>query len=108
VQGADAPARWLAEQRGHGLPGRVATQAASVQEILALVANRRGICLVPAPVARDHPRVDVTYLPVTDAEPAVVSLAWAPGSRRPVQDAFIQTVREVAKARYGTRGSSAA
>jgi DNA-binding transcriptional LysR family regulator len=90
------PIRWLTEQQRHGLPGRVAAEAESVQEILTLVASGRGVCLVPAPVARHYPRADVSYVPVADAEPAVVSLAWARGSLRPVAEAFIELAREVA------------
>jgi hypothetical protein len=51
---------------------------------------------VPAPAARLYPRTDVSYVEVRDAAPAVVSLAWARESRRPVVDAFIETVRRVA------------
>ena len=91
------PVRWLAEQRRHGLPGRVAAQAASVQEILTLVATGRGVCLVPVPVARHHPRADISYVEVADAEPAVISLAWTHGSLRPVVQAFIELAREVAR-----------
>ncbi|MGZ4187195.1 MAG: LysR family transcriptional regulator [Solirubrobacteraceae bacterium] len=90
------PVRWLTEQQRHGLPGRVAAEAASVQEILTLVASGRGVCLVPAPVARHHPRPDVSYIQVTDADPALVSLAWARGSLRPVVDTFIEVARQVA------------
>jgi DNA-binding transcriptional LysR family regulator len=90
------PTRWLVEQRRHGLPGRVAAEAASVQEILALVASGRGVCLVPAPVARHYARPDITYVEVSDAEPAVVSLAWARGSLRPVVQTFIDEARDVA------------
>ncbi len=93
-----SPERWLAEQRRHGLPGRVAAEAASVQEVLTLVATGRGISLVPASVARHYPRADVTYVEVTDAEPALVSLAWNPRHVRPVVEAFIRTAREVAGA----------
>lgn len=93
---AGPPTRWLAEQRRHGLPGRIAAQAASVQEILTLVATGRGVCLVPAPVARHYPRADVTYVEVPDAEHAVISLAWAPGALRPVVQAFIDAARAVA------------
>jgi DNA-binding transcriptional LysR family regulator len=105
VESSGAPARWLAEQHRHGLPGRVAAEAASIQEILTLVAAGRGICLVPEPAARHYPRDDVADVEVSDAEPAVVSLAWAPGPRRPVVDAFVQTVREVAAARRGRRAA---
>lgn len=91
------PTRWLAEQRRHGLPGRIAAEAASVQEILTLVATGRGVCLVPAPVARHYPRADVSYVEIPDAEPAVISLAWAHGTLRPVAQAFIDLAREVAR-----------
>jgi DNA-binding transcriptional LysR family regulator len=90
------PPRWLAEQRRHGLPGRVAAKSTGVLEILTLVAAGRGICLVPSAVARHYPRSDVTYSPIEDAEPALVSLAWRPGALIPSLTAFIQTVREVA------------
>ncbi len=90
------PPRWLAEQRGHGLPGRVAAQSTSVQEILTLVAAGLGVCLVPAAVGRHYPRSDVSYVAVDDAEPAIVSLAWRPGTLSAPIEAFIKSVHEVA------------
>jgi DNA-binding transcriptional LysR family regulator len=93
-----APPRWLDEQRRHGLPGRVAAQCTSVQEILALVAAGRGVCLVPRAVARHYPRADVSYVPVADADAAVVSLARPQGRPSPSVQAFIETAREVAGA----------
>jgi DNA-binding transcriptional LysR family regulator len=99
VDGADPdrpPARWLAEQHRHGLAGRVAAEAASLQEILTLVATGRGVCLVPATVARQHRRSDVRYVEVRDAEPAVVSIVWSRPDLRPEVDAFIRTARTVA------------
>ena len=90
------PPRWLAEQRRHGLPGRVVANSTGVMEVLTLVAASRGICLVPSAVARHYPRRDIAYVPIEDAEPAVVSLAWRPGSMITALAAFIETVREVA------------
>jgi DNA-binding transcriptional LysR family regulator/protein-tyrosine-phosphatase len=90
------PPRWLAEQRRHELPGRIAAQATSLQEILALVAAGRGVCLLPQAVARHHPRAGVTYVPVTDADPAVVSLAWRPEPISPAVNAFIEASRQIA------------
>jgi DNA-binding transcriptional LysR family regulator len=92
------PLRWTSEQRRHGLPGRVAAEATSVQEILALVAATHGVCLVPSAVTQHYPRTDVAYVPVSDAEPAVVSLAWRPGRVSPAADAFIHAARQVATA----------
>jgi DNA-binding transcriptional LysR family regulator len=99
VEAPGPPARWLAEQARHGLPGRAAAQAASVQEILTIVASGRGVSLVPASVSEHYPRADVDYVEVTDADPAVVSLAWQPGSLRPTVEAFIETARELASGR---------
>ena len=93
------PARWLTEQRRHGLPGRVAARATSVQEILTLVAAGRGIAIVPAAVATQQPRPHIVYLPVTDADPAVVSLARRPGSTNPTVQLFVQSARDVAASR---------
>jgi DNA-binding transcriptional LysR family regulator len=98
VESQDTPARWLSEQRRHDLPGRVAAKAISVPEILTLVAAGRGVCLVPSAVARHYPRQDVSYVPVTDADPAVVSLAWPRGRVRPAVEAFIEASRQVAAA----------
>jgi DNA-binding transcriptional LysR family regulator len=96
VRGDGPPPRWLAEQHRHGLPGRVAAQAASVQEILTLVAAGRGVCLVPSPVAHHHPRGDVAYVPVSDAAPAVLSLAWRRDGLGRAAQSFVETAREVA------------
>jgi DNA-binding transcriptional LysR family regulator len=96
---ADLPVRWLAEQRRHELPGRAAATATAVEEILTLVAAKHAVCLVPATVARNFPRDDVVYVPVEDAERAVVSLAWRQGTLRPPAAAFVETVRAVASGR---------
>jgi DNA-binding transcriptional LysR family regulator len=90
------PARWLAEQHRHGLNGRVAAEAASVQELLTLVAAGLGVSLVPAPVVGRFPRDDVRYIPVLDAEPAVVSVAQPATAQRPIVQAFIETARRLA------------
>jgi DNA-binding transcriptional LysR family regulator len=97
------PRRWLAEQARHGLPGRVAAQAASVQEILTLVAAGRGVSLVPASVAQHYPRADVAYVQVTDADPAVVSVAWPRAGVRPLVAAFVETARGEAQSHLGVR-----
>jgi DNA-binding transcriptional LysR family regulator len=93
------PTRWLAEQRRHGLPGRIAARATSVQEILTLVAAGRGIAIVPAAVAVQQPREHIVYVPVTDADPAVVSLARRPGPTNPTVETFIDSARDVATRR---------
>ena len=102
VEASAPPKRWLAEQARHGLPGRIAGRAASVQEILALVAAEKGVCLVPASVAQHYPRADVVYVAMSDADPAVISLAWPRGDLRPIVGAFIEATRRLALARAST------
>jgi DNA-binding transcriptional LysR family regulator len=101
VEASVPPKRWLAEQARHGLPGRIAAEAASVPEILTLVAAGKGVCLVPASVARHYPRADLVYIEVSDADPAVVSLAWPRGGLRPIVGAFIEAARRIAPASAG-------
>jgi DNA-binding transcriptional LysR family regulator len=96
VDAAAPPMRWLGEQARHGLPGRIAARAASVQEILTLVAAGQGICLVPLSVSQHYPRADVAFVEVADADPAVVSLAWPRPGLRPIVEAFIDAARRCA------------
>jgi DNA-binding transcriptional LysR family regulator len=100
------PPRWLAEQRRNQLPGRIAAQATSLQEILALVAAGRGVCLLPSAVAQHHPRAGVTFVPIADADPAVVSLAWRQGPIWPAVSAFIEASRQVAASKTGVQAES--
>jgi DNA-binding transcriptional LysR family regulator len=93
-----APARWLAEQRRHGLPGRVVAKTRSLQEILTLVAAGRGVCLVPEAVALHERRADISYVPLIDAEPAVVSLVWDPERSSPTLQEFVVVAHQVADA----------
>jgi DNA-binding transcriptional LysR family regulator len=92
------PVRWLAEQQRHGLPGRVSSEASSLQELLTLVAAGRGVSLVPAAVAANHARTDIAYLPVENAEPAVLSVAWRRADKRPILQALLALARKHAKA----------
>ena len=98
LEASAPPKRWLTEQARHGLPGRVAAAAASVQEILTLVAAGQGVCLVPVSVANHYTRSDIAYVEVSDADPAVISIAWPRGGSRPIVGAFIDMTRRLATA----------
>ena len=93
----DALKRWRDEQRRHGLPGRIAGRARSVTELLTLVAAGTGITLVPASVARQHRPPMITYIPVTDADPAVISLVWPTGALSPVGHGFVRVAQDEAQ-----------
>ena len=54
----------------------------------------QGITLVPESVARLYSRPDITYVPVPDAEPDHVLLAWEANRRSPLVEAFVEAVVE--------------
>ena len=93
----NAIGRWKDEQRRHGLPGRIAGRARSVTELLTMVAAGSGITLVPVSVARQHRPPTITYIPVTNAEPAVISLVWPAGTLSPTAQAFVEAAQEQAQ-----------
>jgi len=87
--------------------GRVAAEATSLQEILALVAAGRRVCLVPSAVAQHHPRAGVTFMPIADADPAVVSLARRRGPICPAVKAFIEASRQLVAGRQVAEANTA-
>ena len=95
--GPNALGRWKDEQRRHGLPGQIAGRARSVTELLTMVAAGVGVTLVPVSVARQHRPPTITYIPVTDAEPAVISLIWPTGGLSPSAQAFVEAAKEQAQ-----------
>lgn len=95
--------RWLAEQRAHGLPGRIVAEASSVQEFLNLVAAGEGVCVVPAEAREFNPWPGVVYVPVDDAEPTTTSLATRRGEDRVVAP-LVTAARELSAAAAGPGG----
>jgi len=59
-----------------------------------VVASGRA-SVFPAPVAGRYPRDDVSYVMVTDAEPAAVSIARQAVGVRPIVQAFAEIARRL-------------
>ncbi|MFT4294483.1 MAG: LysR family substrate-binding domain-containing protein [Micropruina sp.] len=57
------------------------------------VALEIAVLRVPMSIARTHSRRDLTYRPVTDAEPTRIGLAWRMDDPHPLTDEFIGVVR---------------
>lgn len=74
---------WLAEQHRHGLPGRIAAEIEDASQLFGFLASGRGVCLVPEAASRAMARPGIAFVPVVDADPAVVSLVWRPGAASP-------------------------
>ncbi|MGW3950370.1 LysR family transcriptional regulator [Streptomyces sp. NPDC004752] len=85
-----AEERWLR----HRDPLRDDVPIRTVEEKFECVAAGTGITLVPASVAEQYARPDLTYVPVRDAEPDQVFLAWAASHHSPLIAEFARTARE--------------
>ncbi|WP_330460733.1 LysR substrate-binding domain-containing protein [Streptomyces sp. NBC_00820] len=73
----------------------------TIEEKFECVAAGTGITLVPRSVAEQYSRPDISYVPVTDAEPDQVLLAWAAGRRSPLIAAFAEVAAAVGAAPGG-------
>ena len=58
-----------------------------------LVAAGAGVLLVPHSVARSRSRRDLVFVPVSDAEPTRVALAWRRDREHPATQDFVGVVR---------------
>ena len=96
VPAAGPPARWLAEQRRHGLPGRIAERAASVQEILTLVAAGRGVSLGALGGDGAPPALRRRLRARHRCRAGRHLAGLAPGRRSPDVEAFLQVARTIA------------
>ena len=76
-------------------PGSDDVPIRTVEEKFERVAAGTGITLVPTSIAEQYSRPDITYVPVPDAEPDQVYLAWEADRRSPLIAAFVRTARDL-------------
>jgi DNA-binding transcriptional LysR family regulator len=69
---------------------------------MQLVALGRTVAVVPASV-RSQLRADLTCVPVADAAPTTLVLAWPEGRRSRALAAFVRTAVATAQAKPGAR-----
>ncbi|MEX1657593.1 LysR substrate-binding domain-containing protein [Streptomyces pseudovenezuelae] len=75
-------------------PGPDDVPIRTIEEKFERVVAGQGITLVPESVARQYSRPDITYVPVQDAEPDQVLLAWAVNQRSSLVEAFVEALAE--------------
>ncbi len=68
-------------------------EAATPFEMALIVQEGRAVAPAAQSFARAFPTAGVRWLPLTDAPPAVLALAWHPACRNPAKDAFIAITR---------------
>ncbi|MFD4603996.1 LysR family transcriptional regulator [Streptomyces sp. NPDC058464] len=80
----------------------------TIEEKFECVAAGTAITMVPRSAAEQYSRPDIVYVPVVDAEPDRVLLAWAAGRRSPLVAAFAEAAADIGAPgsdRDGTPGS---
>ncbi|MEU9409445.1 LysR substrate-binding domain-containing protein [Streptomyces sp. NPDC048281] len=83
--------RWL--RYNDPLPGDLPLR--TIEEKFECVAAGVAITMVPRSAAEQYSRPDIVYVPVVDAEPDRVLLAWAAGRRSPLVAAFAEAAAGV-------------
>jgi LysR family transcriptional regulator, benzoate and cis,cis-muconate-responsive activator of ben and cat genes len=86
--------RW--RQLSDQYPSEEGPEVGDASQLLEVVALGQAVALIPTSLATDNPRTDLTYLPVTDADPYVVSVIWPAGSHNRTLATFVRTAIEVA------------
>jgi DNA-binding transcriptional LysR family regulator len=70
----------------------------SIEEKLEFVASGEGIIVLPRSATAHYTRPDITYVPLSDAEPDEVLLACEATRRSKLLSAFIDSAREAVDA----------
>lgn len=86
---------WAVNPRPDGSEPIWGPQNDNVEEMLEQVAEGAAICFAPQSMAAYYARPDLVWVPLTDAEPLRVALAWR-GTASPLVREFVEVVRELA------------
>ncbi|MQY08050.1 LysR family transcriptional regulator [Actinomadura macrotermitis] len=84
---------WAVNPRPDGSEPRWGPTNDNVEEMLEQVAAGAAICFAPSSMADYYTRPGLAWIPLTDAEPLRVALAWPEDAAGPLVLAFAETVR---------------
>ncbi|GAA3074862.1 LysR substrate-binding domain-containing protein [Pseudonocardia yunnanensis] len=87
---------WAVNPRPDGSAPRWGPTNDNVEEMLEQVAEGTAICFAPVSMARYYVRPDLVWVPLLDAEPLRVALAWLEGEDSSLVRGFAGVVRELA------------
>ncbi|MER5647394.1 LysR substrate-binding domain-containing protein [Streptosporangium sp. NPDC002524] len=85
---------WRIDPRPDGTRPRSGPAVHDIEEIVEYVRVRRGVAFLPPSINFLFPRSDVVYVPVADAPPSTVVLAWESARHSPLITALAEVVRE--------------
>ncbi len=87
---------WAVNPRPDGAEPLWGSENDNVEEMLEQVAEGVAICFAPQSMAAYYARPDLVWVPLTDAEPLRVALAWRADRETPLARGFAEVVRELA------------
>lgn len=102
---------WRLDDHREGRPARVTSdRALSASEMAALLASGRAITTLASSSAALLPSLlaDAVAIPLVDADPAVLAVAWRCDHHNPLVDAFVTVAREHVNGGGGARVAQAA
>ncbi|OXM52052.1 LysR family transcriptional regulator [Amycolatopsis alba] len=73
----------------------VKVEVATVDDWLSNIAAGAGLGITPDPSSQLYQRPEIVYLPLRDAPPVAVYLAWPPSSAHPALRDFLSIVKEL-------------
>jgi DNA-binding transcriptional LysR family regulator len=88
---------WAVNPRPDGSEPLWGPQNDNVEEMLEQVAEGAAICFAPQSMAAYYARPDLVWVPLTDAEPLRVALAWRGFDDSPLVRGFVEVVSELAQ-----------
>jgi DNA-binding transcriptional LysR family regulator len=85
---------WIASAYRHQQPARVVAEAATFEAEFTAVAQGKGISITVETAARYFRRPGVVFIPIVDAPPCSVSLAWPRKGAGPAVARFVRLAAE--------------
>jgi DNA-binding transcriptional LysR family regulator len=86
---------WAVNPRPDGSEPLWGPKNDNVEEMLEQVAEGAAICFAPRSMAAYYARPDLAWVPLEDAEPLRVALAWRADAETPLVRGFAEVVREL-------------
>lgn len=92
---------WIAAEYRMAAPARIVAEAATFESEFNTVAQGKGLSITVETAARYYRRPGVAFVPICDAPPCTVALAWLPGEHPPAMWQFLEVAHGLAAATSG-------
>jgi DNA-binding transcriptional LysR family regulator len=88
---------WIAAEYRLATPATVVAEAATFESEFNTVAQGVGLSITVETAARYYRRPGVRFIPICDAPPCTVALAWLPGEHPPAMWQFLEVARDLTR-----------